>query len=487
MTGAAEGRPIKASSTTLAVVLIAALVTWLPRMFWGFWVDEAGTYWMACYGWRAAVERAMHFPGQSILYSVLVSPFCVDGPLKEFLLRVPSLTAVALSAVLLYYLAERMLGKGTGALASLVLICPSATVEAATEARPYAFALAATIAAGLALFEWIETHHWRWLATYVLCSVLILYFHYLFGFVLVIFAIYAVLRRLPLSSLLKFAAAELVVLASLIPLRHHIELAFRHRTPGTHAVLPGLAQLGMALFPPQVMIGAGLGLVLLLALYSQTVACPIPISRASLFLILAWAFLGAMVFFIAAHAAGSSVFASRYLLFQMPGFALLVSWLGSSLRDRRAATIACISIFSASALNVPNLIQLWQGSVREWKTPLAIARHAQAPTFVTSGLVDSNGEDWEHGLAPDSYLFAPLTAYPLRTTVLPLPYFLTMDGAASVREALARPLGQAGRLVLLSRSSGDAVPWFEQELAHRGYRATTLYAREIVVVEFDRD
>jgi len=101
--------------------------------------------------------------------------------------------------------------------------------------------------------------------------------------------------------------------------------------------------------------------------------------------------------------------------------------------------------------------------------------------------VDSNGEDWEHGLTHDSYLFAPLTAYPLRRSVLPLPYFLNKDGAASVREALGQPLGKARRLVLLSRSSGDAVPWFKQELGNRGYRSTTLYDREIVVVEFDRD
>ena len=487
MTGAADVRPPSISLRTFAIVLAAAAITWLPRMFWGFWVDEAGTYWMACRGWREAIGRAMHFPGQSILYSVLVSPFCVDGPLKEILLRVPSFAAVAIAACLLYRLAERMIGPGTGPLAALVLICPTATVEAGTEARPYAFALAATIAAGLALFEWTETQEDRWLAAFVASSILVLYFHYLFGFVLAVLALYPLLRGLSWSRMAQFAVADFVVLSSLIPLRSHIELALRHRTAGTQSVLPGLDQLGMALFPPQVMIGAGLGLVLLLALHTRSVGRPIEIARASLILIVTWAFLGSVLFFAAARTMGSSIFASRYLLFEMPGFALLIAWLGTGLRDRRAATIACISIFSASALNVPNLIQLWQGSAREWKTPVAIARLAQAPTFVTSGLVDSNGEDWRNGLAPDSYLFAPLAAYPLSGTVLPLPYFLNKDGAADVRSSLSQRLGESHRLVLLSRSSGDTVPWFERELSTRGYCATTLYDRELTVVEFDRN
>jgi dolichyl-phosphate-mannose-protein mannosyltransferase len=487
MTGSVQARPVTVSSRMFSVVLVAALITWLPRMFWGFWVDEAGTYWMTCRGVRAAVERTLQFSGQSILYSILVSPFCTDGPFKEFLLRVPSLAAVAIGAVLLYRFAERMLGPGTGALAALVLIGPAPVVEAATEARPYAFALAAAIGAGYALFEWMETRAQRWLAAYVACSILVLYFHYLFGFVLAVFALFALVRGLPARGWVEFAVAELVILASLVPLRSPMELALRHRTTGAKAVLPGLPQLGVALFPPEVMIGAGLALVLLLALYTRSVGRPAAISRASLFLIISWAFLGTIVFFTAARAANTSLFASRYLLFETPGFALLIAWLGSGLRDRRAATIACISIFSACALNAPNLIQLWQGSPREWKTPLAMARQTEAPTFVTSGIVESNSVDWEHVPAKESYLYAPLTAYPLQAPVVPLPYFLTKAGTASVREALGQPLGSARRLVLLSRSSEDVVPWFEQELGSRGYRSTTLYAREIVVVEFDRD
>jgi hypothetical protein len=487
MTGPAQARLVTVSSRMFAVVMAAVLVTWLPRMFWGFWVDEAGTYWMTCRGVQAAIERSLLFPGQSILYSILVAPFCTDGPFKEFLLRVPSLGAAAIGAVLLYRLAERMLGPGTGALAALVLIGPAPIVEAATEARPYAFALAAAIGAAYALYEWMETHERRWLAAYVVCSVLVLYFHYLFGFVLAVFALFPLVRGLPARGWVELAAAELLVLTSLVPLRSHMELAFRHQTTGAKALLPGLPQLGIALFPPEVMIGAGLAFVLLLVLYKRSVGRPVAIPRASLFLILCWSFLGTISFFAAAHAANSSVFASRYLLFQTPGFALLIAWLGSGLRDRRAATIACISIFSACALNAPNLIQLWQGSPREWKTPLAIARQAEAPTFVTSGLVDSNSADWQRVRVGDSYLFAPLAAYPLQADVLPLPYFLTKAETAEVREALGQPLAQTRRLVLLSRSTGDAVPWFEQELSKRGYRATTLYAREIVVVEFDRD
>ena len=487
MTGAPAAKPAAISSRVFAALLGVALITWLPRMCWGFWVDEAGTYWMACRGLRAAIGRTMQFSGQSLLYSVLVSVFCTAGPIKEFLLRLPSLAGIIVGAFLLYRLAERMLGAGAGPLAALVLVSPAPMVEAATEARPYALAVTAVIGAAYALFEWIESGRRRALAAYTLSAILVLYFHYLFGFALAVFALYVLIRKLPARRLGEFAAAEIAVLASLIPLRAHIENALGHPNFGAKAVLPGLLQLGVALFPPEIMIGAGLGLALLLALYTRSVGRPGAIPPASVFLIVSWAFLGTAVFFAAVHVTGASLFASRYLLFEMPGFALLVAWLGTSLRDRKSVTIFCLAIFSASALNVPNLIQLWQGSAREWRTPLAIARQADAPTFVSSGLVESNSEDWQRGTAGDSYLFAPLSAYPLREPILPLPYFLNGAGTANVRAALNEPLGDARRLVLLSRSGGDAAPWFEHELSSRGYRAKTLYDRELVVVEFDRD
>src|ERR1035437_4444054 len=85
------GGPSRMDSRLILTLLIGAFfLGWLPGVFWGFWTDEAGTYWMAIEGWRAAIERTANWAGQSVLYSILESFFAIKGPWQEFFLRVPS-------------------------------------------------------------------------------------------------------------------------------------------------------------------------------------------------------------------------------------------------------------------------------------------------------------------------------------------------------------------------------------------------------------
>jgi hypothetical protein len=87
---AQEGLPVR----ILALCALVFLLAWLPRLYWGFWTDEAGTFWMVCKGWREARSRTATWPGRSITYSVLDSFFVSAGLWKEPLLRVPSVLAI---------------------------------------------------------------------------------------------------------------------------------------------------------------------------------------------------------------------------------------------------------------------------------------------------------------------------------------------------------------------------------------------------------
>src|SRR4051794_3791694 len=67
-------------TTTVWIVLgLLVALTWGPRLFRSFWVDEAGTYWMALGGPIAAMQKTWHWPGQSVLFSVIESVFCLKG------------------------------------------------------------------------------------------------------------------------------------------------------------------------------------------------------------------------------------------------------------------------------------------------------------------------------------------------------------------------------------------------------------------------
>src|SRR3954451_6762838 len=71
----------KTTATTAMWIVLGVLVAliWGPRLLRSFWVDEAGTYWMAMGGPIAAIQKSWHWPGQSVLYSVVESFFCLKG------------------------------------------------------------------------------------------------------------------------------------------------------------------------------------------------------------------------------------------------------------------------------------------------------------------------------------------------------------------------------------------------------------------------
>src|SRR5579862_5227094 len=74
------------------LLALGAIIAYCPPLARSLWVDEANSYWMACRGPLAAIQRTSHWPGQSLLYAVITSFFCFDGsPLRDLLLRIPAL------------------------------------------------------------------------------------------------------------------------------------------------------------------------------------------------------------------------------------------------------------------------------------------------------------------------------------------------------------------------------------------------------------
>ena len=88
---------------------------WAPRIFRGFWVDEAGTYWMVHEGWRSVWHQLSIVPSESIIYGYIAALFASAGDEKELLLRLPSVAAMLVSAFVVYKLSERIAGLGLDA------------------------------------------------------------------------------------------------------------------------------------------------------------------------------------------------------------------------------------------------------------------------------------------------------------------------------------------------------------------------------------
>ena len=482
------------------VILCAAalMLGWLPRLRWGFWTDEAGTFWMACKGWHAAIARTATWPGQSIPYSILESFFVTAGFWKEPLLRIPSVLATIVAAWHLKRLAELTITRSAGWLAIIPMICAPDMVNFGTSARPYALALAASMASFRYLIEWRESQDWKTAVKYLLASLLTLHFHYLFGFIFVIQAIYLVgchvfNQRMPGKTIgigLPLAAAILLP-ASMLPLVGALRSSADHANSFAHAVLPTFVQLLQSCVPPALLLTTGLGLLLLWISAKKLRWRPSPLQPEFVLLLAVWGTLAPMIFFSAAHLTGQSVFASRYLLFTLPAPVLFIAWIVSGFERREWRFLILLAIFAGTILHPGSLLLAFRESTSSWREPLqqveSLSQGQHAPVFVASGIVESGALGWIDADPASSRLFAALTAYPIRNRTIPLPYQFSDEVKNFIRDNHLANYKTGERCFLLAAADSELVTWMASYMQQIGFHAEAHPVNDFVVVEFRRD
>jgi hypothetical protein len=163
----------------------------------GLWVDEYGTWWVvAAQGYAEVAARAWEVQGQSPLYYLIVRA-CTDVfGLASWSLRLPSLLFGILVLPLGYAVTRGLFRDrrlALTAMAALALHAP--LIRYSQEARPYALALALSLAS-FALF--LRVLRGGGLRDGIACAIAgaaSVYAHYLFGIVLVVQASYAIFQK----------------------------------------------------------------------------------------------------------------------------------------------------------------------------------------------------------------------------------------------------------------------------------------------------
>jgi hypothetical protein len=477
----------------LILCAAAFLLAWLPRLHWGFWTDEAGTFWMACKGWREAISRTASWPGQSIPYSVLESFFVAAGFWEEMLLRMPSVLASVFAAWQLKRLAELTINRSAGWLAVIPLICAPDVVNFGTSARPYALALAASIASFRYLLEWREAPQRRTAVKYLVASALTLHFHYLFGFIFVIQAIFltgckALGRKVGIGLPL---AAAILLPASMLPLVGVLRSSASHSDSFAHAVAPTFIQLLQICFPPPLLLTTGLGLLLLLISTRNLRWRPAVLQPELVLLLAIWMTLAPVIFFLAARLTGQSVFAGRYLLFTLPAFVLFIVWIIAGFERQEWRFLILLAIFAGTALHPASLMQSFRESAQSWREPLRfVAAHSgreAPPVLVTSGVVDSTWLDWRTQEPGTSPLYAPLTAYPIPNRTIGLPYLFGDPVQRFIRDTDLSAYIPGQRLFLVAASDSPLGGWMSSHMARLGFRAEVQPINDYVVIQYSRE
>jgi hypothetical protein len=463
---------------TLILVAAAFCLAWAPRLTWGFWTDEAGTYWMAADGLREAVARCRAWVGQSILYGAIASFFVVPGRFQELILRLPSLAGITVATWFTYRIAERFVCRGSGPVALVTLVCLPDVVSLGTSARVYALAMACAAAATYFLFRWRESPAWRTAAAYGVTAALLVNLHYLAAFLLLPHGLYVVhiwiaARRGGATPGWKLpAAAAVAIPLGLLPILGHIRLTMEQASLFDGAMKPRVWDLVIFCFPPLALLGAGLGLGMAWLLRRRLVFQPAPLAPETAVLLVVWLCAAPLAFFLAATFTPRSIFAARYLMFVLPAVALLAAWLSSALVEAHARRILTLALFAAQVMHPSMLLASFGQAPASWREPLAAVRSfpSEIPVFVASGLIESGRMKWKEQNPATGHLFAALSAYPVRNPLYPLPFQFSPEAAGYIEARVESNEFRARSFALLCEYGSPLHQWFSSTMRRRGFR-----------------
>jgi hypothetical protein len=488
-------RALASPSVLLAATAILVVILYGRLLGRSFWVDEAGTFWMAHEGPLAALRKTWRWPGQSILFSIVSSLFCFDGnPYRDQILRIPSLLGIAAACYFLYRFAEDAIGRGAGGIASTLFVLSPMALEFGTQARPYALAMAAAAASCWTLVRWVSTHDRRWLVWYALSSALVLHLHYLFSLVLLAHAVFllaevTVRKRLVRwrELLLAYAAIGFLV-APLVP---HFMLLLRESHTLPFAPKPTIEQLPVLLLPST--MGAGLLLAGLLvhSLFRERPPVVRPQSLPLLAMVMTLWVVCPLIVFAASSATPMRMFLNRYVSYSELGLVIALAFAGYSMfgsRAGRAWALLGMAAITASPLRLVFEADVGREELRPFLDVIrqeSVRTRSLPPVFFRSELVESSFYDWRSGNAKGSYLYAPFVAYVMPNPLLPLPYRLTDEVKEQVAGWLESGLKDRSEVLLVTHEE-SWIPWFTNRFETAGFGARVLRPNGFCVVVFER-
>jgi hypothetical protein len=318
----------------------------------GLWIDEYGSWWVvAADGYAGVAARAWEIQGQSPLYYLILRGVVDLCGLASWSLRLPSLV-LGILVPWLGYLATRALfrDRRLGVTAAAALAVHAPLIRYAQEARPYALALALSLASFALFARVLRGSGLAGRAGYVLATAGSFYAHYLFGFALLVQAGYALCRRSPerrrvlaalgMAGLL--AAPGGLQLAQIFGRRHSLDWA-----PNPASVPDALGAVLQAFIDPWPLALAVFTVVLLLAFGARAWRGD-PGDHPGL--VLAWLFVPLAVVLLAPAALDVNLLERRYLLFAAPAARILVGLVLAVPRRGPLADALPLGVFIAATI-----------------------------------------------------------------------------------------------------------------------------------------
>ena len=416
--------------------LAAIVLVWMGQMPSSLWIDELGTFWVIDGDLASTASRAWRFHGQTPLYYTMLWGVTQLLGTSEIALRLPSLLSMLAVAFLLYRFTGRLFGRSAAIVALAVFVVYPDVGSYASDARPYALALLATLVATMLLESWLRTFEPRRAAFYGLAAAAVIYVHYVFASILVAHALFYAWvryrsdkierRRLSTGGVLAAAVFIVAISPTFTQVAHLLgrssELVFSRFTVSSMIAIwaPTVAAL--------VVVGTVLPIVVRGGRLRKTPKDPL--------ILVGLGFVTPpLVLFMLALVSDIVLWTPRYWFAAAPFGAMLFGVLiAAALRKSTSVKTATLAVLILGMLTTVS----FQHSDQDWRSAMSAANtltDSDTPLLLFSGLIELRTLEYVVDPEKISYVTSPVAYYPVEGRVRPLPWATSED-----REELLIPI-----------------------------------------------
>lgn len=476
------------SKLVYPAALLASLSIWVLALRAPLWLDETLAYWQVSGGFLKVWSRSALMPSSiGYLYTLWLAKSLLGS--REIALKIPS-TVAALGAVyFLFRSARELFDQDVAYIVAIIFGLETNVVFAATDARPYAFALLATNLAIFAFIRWMKGHQMHQAVLLGAAAAGILYFHYLFGAILPAFAIYylAVRHRFIRADARQLAAVMASFTLLALPLIFRVLVLYQTRV--THVVQelrhPALITLN-TLAPLQTLIG--FGVTVFLAALARKIKLPGRDCFPAILLCPLLALVPAGVLFGVSATAPVHLVIPRYLTVLAPGSALTWGLLASRIDSRLLRQIFCVGLAAVTVFQCFSSPDARRHELNFKQTHEFVNANVvndKAPVLICSGFIESDFEPVPVDRNSENALISQVSYYPVNAPMVFLPMSLNDEamriGGQTVMAATQR---HQRFLAIAAPTSYPTIEWLDR-YSRGAFTSRVLGDFDgIVVVEF---
>ena len=466
-TPSVTGRTNLALTRAIYVLLgVAILRLWVMRLNSSFWLDETGTYWAVKDGLGQIYARMIEWPVGTPVYLLVAGLAHAIGGAQEWVMRLPSLLAVAVAAVVVYRLAVRLFGPESALPAAALFVCADTVTVAASDARSYGLLLLGAAGSTLALVRWLNGNSRRDAVVYAIAAAFTVHMHYLAFPMLLGHAAYALARwreggPVRMKQISLAAVAVGILLLPLAPLGWSI---FTHRGSLSWAPKPPMTELANQLTPSAPIFAAAVGLLLAWQVCRPLTTKLRAVGASTIVLLAASALLPPLILFGISTLTSTHIFVPRYFIESQVPLALLGGWAVGRLEPADARSMVtgsilvyCLMVAGSWGHWMPlHLDEDWRGALA---AVAEVTEGTEIPVLAQCGFIEASAPGFDFGGPIPSYLTAPFDLYPTGGVVVPVPGQLDEGSVFYLNSRVAPILEKNDRFVFVNRGSDVTLGW----------------------------